>query len=129
MATYLGYFYSVGTAANAKLPLEYQRKTTLFHLGLLAVFINMLLTIAFISVSFLEERRLEIPIWMAPILFFSVFGLFYGIWFTAKQFATLRLGQEANFSDYAQSLVLFYFCYIGVWSLQPDVNRYLGNDA
>lgn len=53
---------------------------------------------------------------------------FYGLWFTAKQFATLRHQRFLGSADYVGAFFLMWFFLIGVWFIQPEVNRLFGDD-
>jgi len=125
----VGWFYSVGLASNTKLPEEYQRSTTFFRIGLLFPFFYMALLLIFVLGPMRPQGPIVMPTWAIPLHIFTMIGLFHGLWFTAKQFTTLKRGQSVTFVEYAGPLFLFWFCFIGVWFLQPEINQKLGNDT
>lgn len=49
--------------------------------------------------------------------------MFYLLYFVAKGLVTIETGKEAFFSDYFGVFMLFWFFPIGVWFLQPKMNR------
>ena len=60
---------------------------------------------------------------VVPIHLFAIFCIFYCLFFVAKTFKTVELQAEVNFSDFAGEFFLFWFYPIGVWILQPKINR------
>jgi hypothetical protein len=54
---------------------------------------------------------------------YAVFALFQTIIFASKTIAKLEYRREVTFNDYFNNLLLFCFFFIGVWFLQPKVNR------
>ncbi len=50
-------------------------------------------------------------------------GVFYGIWFTAKQFKSLQENEDADFLIFSSMFFLLFIFPFGVWILQPSVNE------
>jgi len=55
--------------------------------------------------------------------FFAMFCLFYDIYFVSQNLAMVETGKEVTFYDYAGRFFLMWFFPIGVWYIQPRVNR------
>lgn len=53
-------------------------------------------------------------------------AIFYSLGFTAKQLTKLEQRKEVAFPSYVGSFVNLWFFPIGVWFIQPKVNRLLG---
>lgn len=53
----------------------------------------------------------------------SMYCLFYCLYFTAKTMMTAELQRETSFSDFAGEFFLFWFHPIGVWVIQPRINK------
>jgi hypothetical protein len=53
--------------------------------------------------------------------------MFYTINFVAKKIKTAELQCNVTFSDYIAEFFLVWFHFIGVWILQPRINKMLEN--
>jgi hypothetical protein len=54
---------------------------------------------------------------------YFVFAVFQTIIFACKTIAKIELRREVSFGDYFTNLLLMLFFFIGVWILQPKINR------
>ena len=65
---------------------------------------------------------------------FSIAGLYLTfaipqtIIFVAKTIAKIELRKEVTFGDYVSNLLLIFFFFIGVWILQPKVNKLIATN-
>ena len=128
MLILIGWLYSVGSAANAKLPGSLKKGTTLYMSGFaVAILYSTLLAVFFFpSVGIAPNQPAEPPVWLVPLHLLSMLGMFYGLWFTAKQFSALQKNEDVKFIDYSGPFFLFWFSPVGVWFLQPRINDLLG---
>ncbi|WP_194778309.1 hypothetical protein [Pararhodonellum marinum] len=61
---------------------------------------------------------------LLAIPFFYVFYAFlYSIAFPAKTLKSIELGKKASFAEYFADFFLIFFLPIGIWFLQPRINR------
>lgn len=58
-----------------------------------------------------------------PLHLFSMFCIFYSLYFVAKTFKTVELQRETTFSDFAGEFFMIWFYPIGIWIIQPKVNK------
>jgi hypothetical protein len=58
-----------------------------------------------------------------PVHIFSIFCIFYCLYFAAKTYKTAELQRAVGFSDFAGEFFLMWFNPIGVWILQPKINK------
>lgn len=58
-----------------------------------------------------------------PLHFFAMFCLFYNFYFVSKSLAVVETGKSVSFYDYAGSFFLLWFFPVGVWFIQPRINR------
>ena len=65
---------------------------------------------------------------IVPVHLFSMFCIFYSLYFVAKTFKTVELQRETTFSDFAGEFFLIWFYPVGVWIIQPKVNKMVEND-
>jgi hypothetical protein len=58
-----------------------------------------------------------------PLHLFSMFCIFYCLYFIAKSLKSVELQRPVTFNDYAGEFVLIWFFPIGVWVIQPRINN------
>jgi hypothetical protein len=58
-----------------------------------------------------------------PLHLFSIFCLFYILYFVAKTIKAVELQREVTFSDFAGEFFLIWFYPIGIWFVQPKINK------
>lgn len=59
-----------------------------------------------------------------PIHFFAMFCIFYSMYFVSKNLAQAEIQRRATFQDYAGYFFLLWFYPIGIWIIQPKINRF-----
>jgi hypothetical protein len=120
------WLYSIGAAANFLLPASLQKSELIFRIGaLVSLFI-------FITVLLIMYRSFQMnsppPGWLNYLLLPGLFSFYYTLWFTASQFVAAEKKAEASYLEYAFPMLGFWFGIVGVWFLQPRVNRVLGKN-
>ena len=123
----LSWIYAVGHKANQKL---LKRKITLdifkyFNLGIMAI-IGSVLAMFLLSEGSVSHgdpsfnitytRPLEIALFFLASLIFTVFV-------ASKVLVSAEKNKEAKFEDYVVTLLLFGFLWIGIWFIQPRVQK------
>jgi hypothetical protein len=63
-----------------------------------------------------------------PLHLFSMFCIFYSMYFVAKTIKTVELQRKVGFGDFAGDFFLLWFYFIGIWIIQPKVNRFYGKE-
>jgi len=58
-----------------------------------------------------------------PFHLFSMFCIFYCLYFVAKVFKTVELQRKVTFSDFAGEFFMIWFYPIGIWIVQPKINK------
>jgi hypothetical protein len=58
-----------------------------------------------------------------PLHLFAMVCMFYLSYFVAKSLVLAETSKPASFSDYAGPFFLLWFCPVGIWIVQPRVNR------
>jgi len=126
MLVLIGWLYSVGSTSNKKLPEQLRKNTLIYKSGYLVTlfYFTLIIIVGFPPVEATGNGQvITPPSWFIPLHLASMFGMFYGLWFTAKQFMTLKKGHKIKFPDYRGAFFLFWFAPIGVWYLQPKINE------
>jgi hypothetical protein len=133
MIVYWVWFWSVGVGLQHKLPDGIKRSTTLFKaflflpaLYIIAVSIYVLALVGEVYTLVPGSEPHLNPIVIAVILpfhFLSIICIFYCIYFVAKTIKTVELQRAVKFKDFVAEFFLVWFFPIGVWILQPTINK------
>ena len=133
MIVYWVWYWSAGVGLQHKLPDELKLSTKLFKVFLFlpalyiaAVSIFVLSMVGQLSLLVPEQEPHINPIIIAVILpfhFLSIFCIFYCIYFVAKSIKTAELQRKVTFKDFVGEFFLVWFFPIGVWILQPTLNK------
>jgi hypothetical protein len=133
MATLFGWQFSVATGLQKMVPAGLLMKVKKFkifffipivYLSLLLIFISFILsTINFSNPQAIDYRFFMLFSLIIPIHLFAIFCIFYCIYFVAKTFKTVELQREVTFSDFMAEFFLIWFFFIGVWIIQPKINK------
>lgn len=118
------WIYSIGNAANARLSNGLKRNPIVFRVGLIFAACYML----YFGIFIFGSSGSQPPTWVLPLHFLAMTGSFYGLWYAAKQFGTLRHGEITGFMDYSGVFFMLWFFPIGVWFIQPIVNERLARE-
>jgi len=57
-----------------------------------------------------------------------MFRIFYSMYFVAKTIKTAELQRKVGFGDFVGEFFLLWFYFIGVWIVQPKVNKLYGKE-
>ena len=133
MGVFFGWFWSVVTGLQKTIPTEFQLKLNRFKIFffiplayILSISIFMGSTISGFADGSTPLNPGLIGGLMAiifPLHLFSMFCIFHTLYFVAKTFKTAELKKEVSFSDFAGEFFLIWFYPIGVWIVQPKINR------
>jgi hypothetical protein len=74
------------------------------------------------NVFFNDLGRLPIA-FVFPLHLLAMFCLVYSSYFVSKSFVSAEKSESASFSSYVAEFFLIWFFPIGVWIIQPRVNR------
>jgi hypothetical protein len=135
MSIFFGWFWSIAIGLQYKVPPHVKMKITKFKIFfflpmgyLLILFVGMI--VLFNNLPAADETIGEsfavagiIVSIVVPMHLFSIFCLFYSLYFVAKTFKTVELQRETSFSDFAGEFFMLWFYPIGVWIIQPKINK------
>ena len=123
VAALYGWVFAIGFYANQRLPDNLRRSHALFTAGLIYATV-------YASLLFLFVLDLRLPdFYILPFHLLAMAGAFYGLWFSARQLTTLKENRELKFIEYSGPLFLMWFFPLGVWFIQPMVNRYIASNT
>lgn len=132
MSVFFGWFWSVATGLQRQVPEGVHMKVKKFKVLFLIPMVYMLLLTLLIGgtmVSFASGQEPSggfmgtMAAIIVPLHLFSMFSIFYSLYFVAKTVKTVELQREVSFSDFAGEFFLIWFYPVGVWVLQPKINK------
>jgi hypothetical protein len=136
MGTYFGWYWSVAMGLQSKIPTNVKMKTGKFKIFFFTPMIYLFLILIGVSVAMsgfpdMVENGEQpdfglVAILMGVILplhLFSMFCMFYCLYFVSKTIKTVELQRETEFSDFVAEFFLIWFYPIGIWIIQPRVNK------
>ncbi len=123
----IGWVHSVGSSANRELPEENQMPLLYFQLASLLPFFYLPVFVLWFLVPLSQGEIQQPPQWLIFVHFAALIAIVYCLWFTAKQFTTLREKQEASVVEYYPPFMGFWFGFIGAWFLQPQIKALFAN--
>ena len=72
--------------------------------------------------QYLNENSTAMVI-LIPVHLFSAFCAFYCLYFTAKTIKTIEKRNKVSFGDFTVEFFLIWFYIVGIWIIQPKVNK------
>jgi hypothetical protein len=125
---FFGWFYALGTNLHKKLPETATMNLTKFKIFLLIPVVYMLFLSIFMfgmfsNISTGGQPNPAIFALIVPLHLFSMFCIFYCLYFNAKALKTVEWQRPVTFSDFAGEFFLIWFFPIGVWIIQPRLNK------
>ena len=124
-----GWMWSVGAGLHEKVPeelrlnLNWFKFTILFPFSYLAIL--MIAIFAMFSLSEFSEQSLNpmVIFLIIPFHLITIVCMFYCFYHVARTMRTAELKKKLQFGDYAGEFFLIWFYPIGVWVLQPRINK------
>ena len=133
MAIQFGWFWAVGMGLQTKVPENVKMKIKKFKIFffipiIYLIFISILMSIAIGGI--IESEKIinvgliaSLFIIIIPLHLFSMFCIFYSLYFVAKTYKTVELQREVSFSYFAGEFFMIWFYPIGIWIIQPKINK------
>jgi hypothetical protein len=114
---FFGWFWSVAVGLQIKVPEDVKMKVKKFKIFFFIPMVYLLFVTLFMGVQLngLMTNGTEPSVGLigvlvaviVPLHLFSMFCIFYSLYFVAKTFKTVELQREVNFSDFAGEFFLF----------------------
>jgi hypothetical protein len=115
---YLLWLWSMGSFLNSFISPALRPRIGFFSFTVIFTSIYVLGFIAlFHSVSLIAFAVI------IPLLLFAAFCMFYNFYFVSKSLVIAETGKSATFNEYAGTFFLLWFYPIGIWFIQPRINR------
>jgi hypothetical protein len=128
IAIFFGWFYALGTNLHKKLPESVSMNLNRFKFFLLVPVIYLLLICLIVSFAFTDQEIVAnyfaaSAIIIVPLHLFSMFCIFYCLYFISKELKSVEWQRPVTFSDYVGEFFLIWFFPVGIWIIQPRINK------
>ena len=126
---FFGWFWSVGIGLQKYVPTDIKmkiKKSKAFFFIPLFYILFLLLVIgnAFYGISSGSNGIVGKMLFViVPIHLFSMFCIFYLLYFVSKTIKTTELKRSVTFSDFAGEFFMIWFFPFGIWIIQPRINK------
>ena len=128
------WFWSISTGLQIKIPESAAMKVKkfklfffypVFYLMLFALYFNLLLMglLDGIPSPGLFFKMFAMFVVIVPLHLFAMYCIIYIFYFTAKTYKTALLQRETSFGDFFGIFFLLLLFPIGVWFIQPKINK------
>lgn len=117
---FFGWFYALATNLHKKLPTTATMNLTRFKIFLFIpvaymLFLSVFMFCMFSNISLGGQLNLAIFAGFIPLHLFSMFCIFYCLYFNAKALKSVEWQKSVTFSDFAGEFFLIWFFPIGIW--------------
>lgn len=132
IAFFFGWLFSLGSNLFKRLPAKAKMSFTRFQVFFSIPVIYMLVLCGFMAISYSDTPSTTptapwIVLLIIPVHLFSMFCVFYCLYFVAKTLKAVEWQKPVTFSDYVGEFFLLWFFPIGVWFIQPRINKLFGS--
>lgn len=133
MVTFFTWFWVIAIGLQKKIPAQITLDVVVFKILYFIVLIySIFYLIGFLMImsGFFQSDQLQdfsifrSLFWIIlPLHLFSVFCVLYATYLVAKTFKTAELQREVKFTDFAVEFLMLWFFPIGIWFIQPKLNK------
>ena len=121
---FFGWLWAVASACFKILPPELSSSPKPMQAALIYALAYLIL-----SGIFFFDLGSQPPGYLIVMHLMAMVAIFYALGFTAKQLTKLEQGQDVTFFSYSGPFFLFWFFPVGIWFIQPKVNKLLGGNV
>lgn len=123
---FFGWHYSMGVSLNKRISNEINLNVTYFKISFFLI-LFFYFGIALFKIVTGRPLYSHILI-LLPVILTQLYCLIYMLYFVAKSLKMAELKREVVYSDYADEFFLILFYPIGIWNIQPRINKLFEND-
>jgi hypothetical protein len=120
---FLAWFGSMGLFLRSIVSPELRMEAKFFRFALVY-------PVVYVPIFFFLVIPDKVPVWVfLPLHLACMACIFYLLYFVSKNLVLAETGKQASFYEYAGPFFLLWFFPIGVWIVQPKVNRLYAEKA
>lgn len=121
--------WAAGITLMEKIPPELRPDKTFFMFSFFIPIVYFFFWVIFVLVIFrIDQFSPWIIIPLIPIHLFVIFCSFYCMYFVGRVIKTAEEKRPIPFADVVLEIVLIWFYPIGIWFLQPRINKLVEDD-
>ncbi len=127
---FIVWMWSVGIGLQRLLPEELKLPTGMFKLSLLIPPFSNVFIFGFALQTISDGSPNPLTfIFIFPLHVLSTVCSLYSIYFVARTFKTVELQKKPAFSEYILELLLTWILLVGIWILQPKINKMIEDNS
>lgn len=120
---FIAWFWSLGIHINRWVSRDIRPNPRRFRLVLCYVSVYLLLFTALFMRMFTGKVGVGLLAFIVPFHILAMFCMFYAVYFVAKNFVMAERNVKVGFYECAGPFFLIWMYPIGVWFIQPRINR------
>jgi hypothetical protein len=120
---YIIWLWTLGINLNKKVSSDLRSKSGLFKCGLIYAFLYLPFFATFMISGFTRRSNPRLFDLITPLHFFAMVCMIYGLIFVAKALVTAEKQEKAKADDYMGIFFMLWLLPIGIWWVQPRVNK------
>jgi hypothetical protein len=129
---YIGWIYAVGCSMNKSIPQRLRPQKSYFKFSCLFILValfGVMLTGGYnINQDNIQDYGYKAWV-LIPFSFYLIWSMLYIFAFAARMLESVIEGQVVGFSDALKAFFGFWFFPIGLWYIQPAVQRILQSQS
>lgn len=127
-AGYFGWLWAIGQEFQKRLPGDLKFSLAPFKFFLLfpvvyVLFFFVMFDFFVINMENEIEKPLGILFMIIPLHLFTIFCIFYCIYFAARTFKATELQRPVVFTDFVGEFFMIWIFPVGIWFIQPKINK------
>lgn len=122
----IGWFWTLGLELNKKLDKNIRPPQRFFKFSMVYTVVYMFVFFVSFSQASQGKNVSTLFVLIIPFHLFTMVCMFYVLYFVSKNLVMAQKKQVVSFSSYLVPFLLLSFYPIGLWIIQPKVNRIFG---
>tara|TARA_R110001583_G_scaffold114811_1_gene265234 strand:- start:440 stop:1054 length:615 start_codon:yes stop_codon:yes gene_type:complete len=134
IGVFFAWFWSIAIGLQKNIPEEIIMKVNKFKVFFFIPLVYMFILMIYMGSLFsgMGNNGFSNSGWIVaiilPLHLLSMYCMFYLIYFVSKTIKTVELQRKVGFGDFAVEFFLLWFYFIGIWIVQPKVNKLSGKE-
>lgn len=133
-AGYFGWLWAIGQEFQKMLPGDLKFSLVPFKILLLfpvvyVLFFFLMLDFFVVNMDHELEPSLGIFFTIIPLHLFTMFCIFYCIYFAARTFKATELQRPVTFPDFVGEFLMIWIFPLGIWFIQPRINKLIAEKS
>ncbi|NVJ58825.1 MAG: hypothetical protein HWE27_00465 [Gammaproteobacteria bacterium] len=126
---FMSWFWSIGTGINKLINVDIRPKVSKFELSIYYSVSYMFVVTLLIAFVLDLSQPTGYESLIIPFHLLAMFSVFYCVYFIAKNLAMAEKNERLTFTDFAGTFFLIWFYPVGIWFVQPRVNKLVKHNS